>query len=393
MPSPRQRRWLWLIPIMLIAAAGIWWAAQSPAQDKSSDTSASTNSSGTGKHGGGRRGGGANGPVPVSVATAQKGDIDITRQGLGTVTPLANIVVRTQINGQLMQIAFKEGQIVKKGDFLAEIDPRPYELSLQQARGALAHDEALLKEARINLERYQKLVAQDSIARQQLDTQQSLVDQYIGNTQSDQAQIDTAKLNLNYCHITAPISGRVGLRQVDQGNYVQVGDANGIVTLTQLQPITVLFTLPEDDLPAIMKRLSEGAVLTATAFDRNESAKLAEGKLVSVDNQIDTSTGTVKLRAQFDNLDNVLFPNQFVNITLLVDTAHDAVLIPSAAIQRGAPGTFVYVLNGNKVALKIVKLGPAQGDVIAVTDGLAPDDKVVTDGADKLRDGAEVSVK
>jgi multidrug efflux system membrane fusion protein len=389
-PTSHSWRWLWIILILLVAAAAIWWVyKESSSSDK--NTSGSGTASSGGGHGG-KHGGGTNGPVPVSVATAQKGDIAITRQGLGTVTPLANITVRTQINGQLMQVAFQEGQIVQKGDFLAEIDPRPYQLSLAQANGALVRDQALLRDAQLNLTRYQKLIAQDSIAKQQVDTQQALVDQYQGDVQTDQAQIDTAKLNLIYCHVTAPISGRVGLRQVDQGNYVQVGDVNGLVTLTQLQPITALFTLPEDDLPAIMKRLSEGAELTTTAFDRNQSTKLGEGKLVSVDNQIDTSTGTIKLRAQFDNIDNALFPNQFVNITLLVDTLHDTVLVPQAAIQRGAPGTFVYVLNDKKVALKIVKLGPSQGDTIAVTDGLAPDDKVVVDGADKLRDGAEVTL-
>ncbi|HEU0117864.1 MAG TPA: MdtA/MuxA family multidrug efflux RND transporter periplasmic adaptor subunit [Alphaproteobacteria bacterium] len=344
-------------------------------------------------HGGGRHGNqGPNGPVPVVTAEATKGNIDITRDGLGTVTPLANIVVRTQINGQLMQIAFKEGEIVQKGQFLAEIDPRPYELSLQQAKGALARDQALLKDAQLNLTRYKKLVEEDSIARQQYDTQQSLVDQYEGNVQTDQAQIDTAKLNLVYCHITAPISGRVGLRQVDQGNYVQVGDANGIVALTQLQPITAIFTLPEDDLPAIMKRLDGGATLTVTASDRTQSNKLAEGKLTSVDNQIDVTTGTIKLRAQFDNLDNTLFPNQFVNIQLLVDTMKDVVTVPQAAIQRGAPGTFVYLLGpNNKVSLRKVTLGPAQGENISITDGLDVGDKVVVDGADKLRDGSEVT--
>ncbi len=378
-PSSSWRRLLWIIPVLLGTVFAVWFVQTSNAQ--------------TTGHGG-KRGGADGGPTPVSVTAAQKGDIAVTRQGLGTVTPLANIVVRTQINGQLVQIAFKEGQIVQKGDFLAEIDPRPYELALQQARGTLVHDQALLKEAELNLARYKKLVAEDSIAKQQLDTQQSLVEQYQGAVQSDQAQIDSAKLNLVYCHITAPITGRVGLRQVDQGNYVQVGDANGLVTLTQLQPITTLFTLPEDDLPAIMKRLSEGAELTVTAYDRNQTTKLAEGKLVSTDNQIDTATGTIKLRAQFDNTDSALFPNQFVNIVLLVNTVHDTTLVPSATIQRGTPGTYVYVLkDDNKVELRPVKLGPSQGDIVSITDGLAPDEKVVTDGADKLRDGAEVSVK
>jgi multidrug efflux system membrane fusion protein len=331
--------------------------------------------------------------VPVVAATAHKGDIDIIENGLGTVTPLANITVRTQINGQLQQIAFEEGQIVQAGDFLAQIDPRPYQMQLEQAQGALEKDQALLKDAEIDLERYKKLVAQDSIARQQLDTQQSLVDQDKGNVLTDQSQIDTAKLNLLYCHITAPVTGRVGLRQVDQGNYVQTSDPNGIVVLTQLQPISALFTLPEDNLPQIMKRLGEGAQLQATAYDRTESTKLATGKLVSMDSQIDDTTGTIKMRAQFDNTDNVLFPNQFVNIELLVDTLKDVIIIPSASVQRGAPGTFVYLVKSdNTVTVKTIKLGPSQGDNIAVTDGLQEGDKIVVDGADKLREGAKITL-
>ena len=370
-----RRRVIWIVVAIAAIAALLWYIQPSGTQQKK----------------GGR--GSLSGPMPVVAAVAKKGDIDVTRAALGTVTPLANVTVRTQINGQLQQIGFQEGQMVQAGDFLAEIDPRPYQLTLEQAQGALQRDQALLADAKLNLERYQTLVAQDSISKQTLTTQQSLVAQNEGNVQTDQSQIDTAKLNLAYCHIIAPVSGRVGLRQVDQGNYVQVGDANGIVTLTQLQPITVIFTIPEDDLPSVMKRLSQGAELQATAYDRTQSTKLATGKLISVDNQIDTSTGTVKLRAQFDNPDNVLFPNQFVNIELLIDTLHDATIIPSAAIQRGNPPTFVYLINSdNTVKVQEVKLGPSQGDNIAITDGLKPDDKVVIDGADKLRDGAKITL-
>ncbi|HTT07180.1 MAG TPA: MdtA/MuxA family multidrug efflux RND transporter periplasmic adaptor subunit [Gammaproteobacteria bacterium] len=334
-----------------------------------------------------------NGPVPVVVTEAKKGDIDITLQELGTVTPLANVTVRTQINGQLAQIAFQEGQMVKEGDFLAQIDPRPYELSLKQAQGALEHDMALLREARLNLERYRLLYTQDSIAQQQVDTQESLVKQYEGNVQTDQGQIDTARLNLTYCRVTAPVSGRVGLRQIDQGNYAQVSDPNGIVTLTQLQPITVIFTVPEDDLPAIMKRVGAGAELQVTAFDRTQSSKLATGKLTSVDNQIDTATGTVKMRGQFDNSDNALFPNQFVNVQLLIDTLHDVTVVPLTAVQRGTPGTYVYiVMPDHTVKVQPVKLGPSQGDYVAVEEGLVSGDRVVVDGADKLRDGAKISL-
>ena len=370
-----RHRLVW-IGVAVAALAALLWFIQ-PAAD-------------TSKHGGRS---GANGPMPVVAAIARKGDIDVTRAALGTVTPLANVTVRTQISGQLQQIAFQEGQMVQEGDFLAEIDPRPYQLALEQAQGALERDQALLADAKLNLERYKTLVAKDSIAKQTLTTQQSLVDQDEGNVQTDQGQIDTAKLNLTYCHITAPVSGRVGLRQVDQGNYVQVSDANGIVVVTQLQPITVIFTLPEDDLPAVMKRLASGAEMQATAYDRTQSTKLATGKLVSVDNQIDTSTGTIRLRAQFDNQDSTLFPNQFVNVELLVDTLHDATIIPSAAVQRGTPATFVYLVNAdNTVKVQAVKLGPAQGTDVAVTDGLTPGNKIVTDGTDKLRDGAKITL-
>jgi len=373
--KPKSRhRLVWIVLVAVVLLALIWVSTSSNSQSSK-----------------GRRGN--NGPMPVVAAIAQKGDIDVIRNALGTVTPLANVTVRTQISGQLVQVAFQEGQMVQAGDLLAEVDPRPYQLALEQAEGALARDTALLKDAQLNLGRYRKLVAEDSISKQQYNTQESLVAQDEGNVRSDQGQIDTAKLNLAYCHITAPLAGRVGLRQVDQGNYVKVSDANGIVTITQLQPITSIFTLPEDDLPAIMKRLNDGAELQATALDRRQSAKLATGKLISVDNQIDTATGTVKLRAQFDNQDTSLFPNQFVNIELRVDTLHDATIIPSAAIQRGNPATFVYVINSdNTVKVQAVKLGPAQGDNIAITDGLSPGDKVVVDGADKLRDGAKITL-
>jgi multidrug efflux system membrane fusion protein len=311
-------------------------------------------------------------------------------QALGTVTPLANVTVRTQINGQLQEVAFQEGQIVQKGDFLAQIDPRPYQMTLEQAEGALQRDQALLREAQVDLARYQKLATQDSISKQQVDTQASLVQQYQGTVLADQGQIDSSKLNIDYCHIIAPTTGRVGLRQVDPGNYAQTSDANGVVTLTQLDPISTVFTLPEDQLPAVMKRLAAGAELQVAAFDRTESSKLATGKLTAVDNQIDTTTGTVKLRAQFANPDNSLFPNQFVNIQVLVDTVHDAVVAPLAAILRGAPGTFVYLAKDDgTVAMRPVKLGVAQGDNVEIVDGLAVGDKVVTDGTDKLNDGAQ----
>ncbi len=369
---PRRHRLIWII-LIVIALGAIAWINFPFSGDAQKHKGASA--------------------MPVVAAVAEKGDIDIIRNAIGTVTPLANVTVRTQINGQLLQVAFQEGQMVKQGDFLAEVDPRPYQLALEQAEGALKRDQALLTDAKLNYERYKKLVEQDSIAKQTMTTQESLVAQYEGDVQTDQGQIDTEKLNLAYCHVVAPVSGRVGLRQIDQGNYVQVSDPNGIVTLTQLQPITVIFTLPEDDLPSVMARLKDGAELEATAFDRTQSTKLATGKLTSVDNQIDTATGTVKLRAQFDNTDSNLFPNQFVNVELRIDTLHDATIIPSAAIQRGTPGTFVYLVSpDDTVKVQAVKLGPAQGNNVAITDGLSPGDKVVIDGADKLRDGAKITL-
>jgi multidrug efflux system membrane fusion protein len=331
------------------------------------------------------------GPMPVVTATATKGDMPVILTALGTVTPLYTVTVQSRIDGELMSVGFTEGQDVKKGDFLAEIDPRPYQAALDQLEAQLIHDQALLKGAQVDLVRYQKLAKQNSIAQQQADDQLYLVQQYEGTVKSDQAQIDNAKLNLVYCHITSPVDGRVGLRLIDPGNYVQTTSTTGIVVVTQMQPMSVIFTLPEDSLPAVLKRIAAGATLQATAYDRSGTIKIASGKLSTLDNQIDTTTGMLKMRALFDNKDEMLFPNQFVNVQLLLDTDKGATIIPTAAVQRGAPGTFVYLVKPDEtVSVQKVVLGPGNGDHVAVTSGLKPGDKVVIDGADKLRDGAKV---
>jgi len=339
--------------------------------------------------------GGQNGPVAVSVATAASGSIQMRIPALGTVTPLATVTVRTQISGVMQKILFTEGQTVHQGDSLAQIDPRPYEAALQQMQGNLRRDQALLANAKLDLQRYEGLVKEDSVAQQQLDTQRALVDQYKGTIESDEGQVKTANVNLLYTHITAPVTGRVGLRQVDQGNYVTPGDANGIVVINQLQPITVIFSIPEDNVTTLMRRLHDGGPLVVEAFDRGNSTKLADGTLLTVDNEIDVTTGTVKLRAQFANADGLLFPNQFVNIQLLQELLQNQIVIPNAAVRRGAPNgvvsTFVYVVNaGSTVKVRPVTLGVVDGERVAITTGLAAGEIVVTEGGDRLRDDAKV---
>ena len=337
------------------------------------------------------RGGGLG--LPVVAAQASRGEVKVTYDALGAVTPLATITVKSRVNGQLMRIGFQEGQIVHQGDFLAEIDPRPFEAALKQAEGALLRDQALLEEARLDQQRYERLVAQDSIAQQQFDAQKALVHQYEGTVKIDQGVVDTARVNLLYTRITAPVTGRVGLRLVDPGNYVQTSDAGGVVVITQIDPISVIFSVPEDNEPQIMARMMAGATLEVAAFDRSGTDLLATGKVSTLDNQIDPVTGTVKLRALFDNKDLKLFPSQFVNARLLIDTLHDAVVVPSAAILRGAPGTYVYLVNPDKtVTVRVVTVGPSQGERQAIIAGLEPGATVVVDGSDKLREGAKVTL-
>lgn len=333
-------------------------------------------------------------PMSIVPETVGKGDIGVSLNALGTVTSLATVTIKSQISGYLQKIDFKEGDEVKKGDLIAEIDPRPYEATLAQAKGQLARDEAQLKGAQVDLTRYQGLAAQNAVPHQTLDTQVALVAQYQGTVEADRATVQSAEVNLAYCHIVSPINGRVGLRQVDLGNYVTPGDSTGLVVITQLEPISVLFTLPEDNLQAVAKRLKEGAVLPSAAYDRSGANKLAEGSLQTFDSQIDSTTGTIKLRAQFENDKRTLYPNQFVNIRLLLDTHKDATTMSTAGIQRGVPGTFVYLVNADStVTVRPVKLGVTDGDRVEVLSGLNPGDRIVIDGADKLREGAKVVVR
>jgi len=374
-----RRRWLVALVLCLIAGgACVFFIKQGKATKQAPQKGASASAR----------------PVPVVAVPAKKGDIGVYLTGLGTVTPLNTVTVKSRVDGQLMRVLFREGQIVKSSELLAEIDPRPFQVQLTQAEGQMARDVALLKNARLDLERFQTLFRQDSIARQQLDTQEALVRQYEGAIKVDQGQIDSAKLQMVYSRITAPLAGRVGLRQVDPGNIVHAADANGLVVITQLEPIAVIFPLPEDSLPQVLTRLKSRERLPVEAFDREQKIKLATGTLLTVDNQIDPTTGTVKFKAVFPNSEDELFPNQFVNARLLLETKHDAVIVPASAIQRGPQGTFVYTVKSDKsVAVRPVTLGVAEAGMTSIAEGLEPGELVVSDGAERLRDGSLVEVK
>lgn len=376
-PANTSRQWLIGLSLLAVLLVLLWWFW--PAKPQSQPM--------------GRGPFGDMGPVPVRLAQAEQGDFAVELKALGTVTAYNTVNVRSRVDGELVKVLFEEGQQVKAGDLLAVIDPRPYQAALQQAQGALQENQAQLKNAELDLQRYKGLYAEDSIARQTLDTQQALVGQYRGSLQSNQADVATAKLNLDFTQIRAPISGRLGLRQLDVGNLVSAGDSTPLVVITQTDPIAVVFTIPEGDLPAVLQQRRAGATLAVEAWDRGERLKLAEGVLQSLDNQIDTATGTVKLKARFANSEQMLFPNQFVNVRLRVETRSAATIIPSAAVQFGNQGTFVYVVDADsKVSLRPVTIVASDAERSLVGAGVQPGERLVLEGTDRLRDGSRVEV-
>ena len=381
-----SRWWLWVLVLGAIAI-GIWYFRDSRTATQAGNAAA------PGATTGGRGGPGAGGfVVPVVVATAQRGDLPVYFNGLGTVTAFNTVTIRSRVDGQLLNVAFREGQFVHEGDLLAQIDPRPFQVQLEQAQGQLAKDTAQRKDAEANLERFKLLFKEGVIPQQQLDTQTALVGQSDGAIRADHAQIDNANLQLTYARITAPISGRIGLRLVDAGNMVHATDTNGLLVITQLQPISVIFSLPQDQLPQVNAKLRSGVQLAVDAYDRDDTARIATGKLVTIDNQIDLTTGTYKLKSLFSNQDNALFPNQFVNVHLLVDTKRNLTIVPAAAIQRGPQGTYVYAAGSDNTAkIRTVTIAQTTGNNVGLSAGLNPGDLVVIDGMDKLQDGSKIN--
>jgi multidrug efflux system membrane fusion protein len=393
--SGARRSWRLLGPslivvVLLAFGAAVWYIHRLPPKEAVGDAGVG------GADAAARRGarGGAAGPVPVAVATVSSQDIRITESELGTVTPLVTVTVQTQVSGQLTRVGFREGQTVRKGDLLAEIDPRPFQAALAQAQGQLLKDQAALDEARMDLARFQQLAEKNSISRQQAEDQKWLVQQDEGAVKVDEAQVATAQINLGYCRIVAPSDGRIGLRLVDPGNFTQVSSSTPLAVITRMQPMAVVFALPEDSLPEVMTRQHGGVTLQVLAYDRSGTHLLDTGTLSAIDSQINVSTGTVNLKAVFANLHDALFPNQFVNVVLRIGDLPGATAVATAAIQRGADGTFAYLVKpDNTVAMTVVTLGPVDGDHAAVLSGLKPGDRVVIDGADKLRNGAQVAIR
>jgi multidrug efflux system membrane fusion protein len=373
------RRWVWLLAVCLLAI-GVYvyfiYSGRLPSVAGKQGTTPPARA------------------VPVVTVTSTKGDINIYLNGLGSVTPLNTVTVKSRVDGELMKVLFKEGQVVDKGALLVEIDPRPYEAQLTQALGQMVRDKALLANARLDLQRYKDLAATDSIAQQQYDTQKSLVQQLEGTVKIDQGQIDTARLQIVYSRITAPVSGRIGLRLVDPGNIVHATDTNGLAVITQLQPITVIFTIAEDNLPQVLAKLKSGERMPVIALNREQTKKIAEGYLLTVDNQIDPTTGTVRLKALFPNENNALFPNQFVNAALLLGVKTGTTVVPTAALQQSTRGTFIYVVTPElTAAVRPVKVGTAEGDNVSIDEGLSPGELVVVEGADRLREGNKVELQ
>ena len=385
-PKPKKRGLLWVLLLLLIAAItgyAVWHAG---------DPASAPKAPGGGGGGGGR--GAAAGPVPVVVSKVTRSSIPVYLNGLGNVSPFYTVTVKSRVDGQLMKVGFNEGEQVHEGQVLAEIDPRPYQVQLDMAEATLAHDQALLANARVDLNRYQTLIKTNAIPTQQLDTQAALVSQYVATTKQDEANIANAKLQLTYSKVTAPITGVVGLRLVDPGNIVHASDQGGIITITQLQPISVIFTIPEDSLPQVAQKVRAGIHLPVEAYNRDSSKKLAAGMLTTFDNQIDSTTGTSRLKAVFENKDNTLFPQQLVNINLLVETLQNQLIVPGVAIQNGQQGTFVYVVDeDSRVHLKPVQVGVTTATSADILSGISDGDRVIIDGTDRLVEGAVVRVR
>jgi len=381
---PKKSRW-WVWVLLLCVAGGVYWYYP---QLVTQATSKSAEPKKSGK------GGDAARAVPVVAALARKGDMPVFLDGLGSVTAFNTVTVKTRVDGEITKVAFTEGQFVKKGDLLVEIDPRPYQVMLEQAEGQQGRDQALLANAHVDLDRYKILFGQEAIPKQQLDTQEAMVRQMDATIKSDQAQIDNAKLQLVYAKITSPLTGRIGLRLVDQGNIVKAADLNGLAVITQLQPIAAIFNVEAGKLPQVVGKMRAGQTLPVYAMDKTSNAKLATGTLLTIDNQIDQTSGTVKFKAQFENQDLSLFPNQFINARLLIDTKRNAVIIPTAAIQRSPTSTFVYVVKAdNTVEVRNIGMGITEGDNASISDGLEAGERVVIDGIDKLQQGSKVTVR